>query len=442
MSKITSVILLLLFTFNSHAGLSRKVVGNIAWWDQAAGYQVVKNNTSIFSEVTPTWFRLDVNGNIIPEVDYYGKSMVDLNMISFMKSNGILISPSITNTVNYQWDSNIISSIINNAMLRSQHINSIVSIVQQYNLDGITLDYESLYASDRNAYSNFVRELSYALKSINKKLNLDVHPKTAEPGTWDGPQSQDWSVLGQYADQIRIMVYDYHWSTSVAGPLSPIGWATQVLDFAVTQIPKSKIIQGMPLYGYDWGNAVAAEALTWQTAVSRASAHGATINWDSLAQTNWYQYTISGVTHTVYFENERSVIPKLQITNQHDISGVGLWRLGGEDPDVYRGIASAFGVTNQDPEIEPQPKIDEEAPIVSVDRVASRFIDIKVSSSDNIGVVSLDIYLNNKLIKSGTVANVSFRLSNKKLNAGENKIVAVAKDAAGNVGSAQLLVYK
>lgn len=34
--------------------------------------------------------------------------------------------------------------------------------------------------------------------------------------------------------------------------VAPINEVRRILDYAVTAIPRNKILMGMPLYGYDW----------------------------------------------------------------------------------------------------------------------------------------------------------------------------------------------
>ena len=106
--------------------------------------------------------------------------------------------------------------------------------------DGIDLDYENLRASDRAAFTSFVQHLAGALHAQGKLLTVNVYAKTSEPGTWDGPQAQDWWAIGQAADQVRIMTYEYSWSTSPPGPIAPVNWVNDVIGYATSQIPPGK----------------------------------------------------------------------------------------------------------------------------------------------------------------------------------------------------------
>ena len=75
--------------------------------------------------------------------------------------------------------------------------------------------------------------------------------------------------------------------------------------------------------------------------------------------------------------------------------------------------------------------------------IVSRTVTVTTSSSDNVGVVSVDLYLDNVLNATSTSAPFSFRWSTTHLASGAHTLQAVAHDAAGNKGASALVtVYK
>ena len=129
---------------------------------------------------------------------------------------------------------------------------SIVALTEREHYAGIDLDYENLHAGDRQAFTTFVTRLARALHARGKVLSVAVFAKTTNAGTDPRNLAQDYAAIGRAADQVRLMAYDYHWASSPPGPVAPISWVRAVLRYARTQIPASKIILGVPLYGYDW----------------------------------------------------------------------------------------------------------------------------------------------------------------------------------------------
>ena len=206
----------------------------------------------MFSEISPFWYRVLADGRVVPYTTGSGASYEDPAILAFLRSRGILVIPTVANIINGVWDGGLVSKVIADPQLRAVNLNALVNLAVAGGYDGIDLDYENLRASDRAAFSSFVQQLAGALHAQGKLLTVNVYAKTSEPGTWDGPQAQDWWAIGQAADQVRIMTYEYSWSTSPPGPIAPVNWVNNVIGYATSQIAPGKILQGIPFYGYDW----------------------------------------------------------------------------------------------------------------------------------------------------------------------------------------------
>ena len=67
---------------------------------------------------------------------------------------------------------------------------------------------------------------------------------------------------------------------------------------------------------------------------------------------------------------------------------------------------------------------------------------IDAQASDDTGVVLLEVYLNGARISSTSDSTLSLRWMTHRLDSGEYKIEVRAYDAAGNMGSDTVTVYK
>ena len=95
------------------------------------------------------------------------------------------------------------------------------------------------------------------------------------------------------------------------GAIASIGWVRSVVAYATTVIPKSKILLGTAAYGYDWSSS-GTKAYGIASVYNLAASNGATIKWDSNAQSPYFTYTDgNGTSHTVWFENAQSLNYKL-----------------------------------------------------------------------------------------------------------------------------------
>lgn len=130
------------------------------------------------------------------------------------------------------------------------------------------------------------------------------------------------------------MTYEYHWSTSDACPIAPVDWVDQVLSFARSVIPAHKIMEGVPLYRYDWTGR-SGTPIVVEEAMALSAQRGAPVNWDTSSASPPLEYVAQQERHAVWFENAASVDAKLVLARSHPIGGVTLWRLRGEDPAAW-----------------------------------------------------------------------------------------------------------
>ena len=220
---------------------------------------------------------------------------------------------------------------------RTQHVADIVQLVLENDFDGIDIDYESLAAEDREVFATFIEELADALHQHGKLLSIAVHPKTEDAGSWSGPAAQDWPRLGAAVDLFKIMTYDYHWSTSEAGPIAPLDWTDQVLTYAATVVPPAKTYMGLHFYGYDWIGQAARDH-DWRETMKIVGQEDAVVARDAASGEAWFTYDEG--RNTVYFVDAAAVQAKLEymFARHPDLAGVAIWRLGGEDPGNWAAL--------------------------------------------------------------------------------------------------------
>jgi spore germination protein len=312
---------------------SQHIAGYVAYWDQDRGFASVERNLGVLSEVSPWWYALNQAGEVVPQ--HVGVTRIDSAVVASLQARRIRVIPTISNHRDGSWDTEVVSRVLGNPELTRAHIRSIVDLVVGQGYDGIDIDYENLRSTDRYFFSDFVRQLSTALRAHGRTLAVDLHPKTSDAGVDERNLAQDYAAIGAAADQVRIMAYDFHWASSAPGPVAPVKWVDEVVAWTATQVPKEKIVLGLPLLGYDWV-AGSGEPVTWEEAQVRVALHRAGVHYDSGSQAPWFSYVDdAGREHTIWFEDARSIAAKLGLARSHGISGTFFWRLGGEDPQIW-----------------------------------------------------------------------------------------------------------
>lgn len=103
---------------------------------------------------------------------------------------------------------------------------------------------------------------------------------------------------------------------------------------------KRKIILGLAAYGYDWSSN-GTKAYGINGIYNLATNNNATILWDDVSKSPYFNYTdASGINHSVWFENDKSISYKLDLVNNYNLSGIAIWRLGLENTDYFNTIKS------------------------------------------------------------------------------------------------------
>jgi spore germination protein len=310
------------------------VSASLVWWDQDVGLESIETNSEYIYSISPFWYELSKSG----EIEKFSGAE-DEDVINTLNDANIKVIPTISN----EFEAEPLASIIADESKRTAHADEIYDLVMENDYDGISLNYENLDEKDKDNFTTFVTELAGLLHNDEKLISVHLHAKDKEPGTWNGPMSQDWEALGKVCDKLKIMAYDYHWSTSEPGAIAPQDWVEDVISHGLELIPKEKIYLGIPLYGYDWTDITASSALgegvTYKQAADLAELNKAQIEEDSVTKSSHFRYTDSlDKMHEVWFENAESTNEKIKLVEEYELGGIDFWRLGGEDEGVWENL--------------------------------------------------------------------------------------------------------
>lgn len=287
----------------------------------------IQTNLGLLTESNPVWYNLNSDGGVVrnhanAENDTWRAAMT-----------GTLILPTIQNVVDGSFSGAAIAGFISTPAGREAHAEGIAQLVMTKAYDGIDLDYEAVPAASRADFTAFLAALAGKLHAAGKLLSVTVYAKTSDAPTWAGPGAEDWPAIGQIADSVKIMCYDYHWSTSDPGPLAPLDWIDAVATYAQKTIPNDKITIGLPWYGYNWSRSSSrASSVTYASATQLAQTNNATIARDVNQEA-----TFTYGDHTVFFQDATSYRAKVDVVRQKHaaVAGFTAWSAGVEDPAIW-----------------------------------------------------------------------------------------------------------
>lgn len=233
----------------------------------------------------------------------------------------------------------VIARLLRTPATSAEHLEaSLEPLLATDDLDGGDLDIEGRASSERAKLVAFVADLRARMKPADPSglLVLNTYVSSAS----DPTGFFDVSALAAHVDQLFVMAYDMV-STGVASPNAPLAGPPGALsDIAglsayLRAVPASKLVLGIPFYGYDFPTATGAahaRATSVPYAVTYASvvAAGHSGRWDPVSLTPYYSFHRGGHWHETWFDDPVSVALKVALASELRLAGVGAWSLGQE----------------------------------------------------------------------------------------------------------------
>lgn len=275
------------------------------------------------------------------------------DFLAIAKENNAVLMMVITNLEGGQFSNELGRIILTNEEVQNRLLDNIITTAKKYNFKDIHFDFEFLPPELRENYNNFLRKAKTRVSQEGFLMSTALAPKvsTTQVGPWY--EAHDYKAHGEIADFVILMTYEWGYSGGPPRPVSPIGPVREVIEYALTEIPASKIMMGQNLYGYDWTlpyipGGPYARAISPQHAIEIAAENNAAIEYDDIQQAPYFNYTDSqGKQHTVWFEDARSIQTKFNLVKELNLRGVSYWKTGLSFPQNWLLIQNNFNVVKQ-----------------------------------------------------------------------------------------------
>lgn len=230
------------------------------------------------------------------------------------------------------------SQILNDYEKRETMIENLMDLVEEYNLDGVNVDFENMNESDKDVYSRFLIELAPRLKKIGKTLSVDV---TAPDGSETWSLCFDRNTIANVADYIVFMAYDqYGTSSNKAGTTAGYNWVEANVKKFLGQedVDPEKIILGIPLYMRLWEeeeDGTAKPEVVNMRNMFDVLPENQVATWDEELKQYYVEYEEDGKKYKMWIENEKSVGEKINLANQYNLAGIAFWEKDRETNDEF-----------------------------------------------------------------------------------------------------------
>ncbi len=230
------------------------------------------------------------------------------------------------------FNNNLITVLVQNLSVQQRLIWELGRTMQEKGFAGLDIDFEYVRAQDAAAYVEFVSRTRQILNLFGYWVTVALAPKTSADQKGLLYEGIDYGMLGQAADRVMLMTYEWGYSQGPPMAVAPIHKVRRVVEYAVSEIPPEKISLGIPNYGYDWPlpyerGVTRANTIHTLEAIRLAIDRGSEIFFDQTAKSPYFYYWQYGIRHEVWFEDPRSLLAKFQLIQEFGLTGAGYWQL-------------------------------------------------------------------------------------------------------------------
>jgi GH18 family chitinase len=347
------------------AGPRREVFGFAPYWELGAAGSW---DMSLLSTIA--YFGLDVNGAGGLDTSTPGwtgwTSQQLANVVSRAHGSGVRVVLTIK-----QFDEATINRIVTDPAVTDATVAHTVDAVASHGLDGVNVDFEGRaepkYPGIQGGVTRFTTVLSDRVHQRwpAAEVTLDTYSGAA---SWDSGIFKIGD-LAPHVDAFFVMAYDMAPSNlpGQAAPNAPLAGFTYNDGDAVAQYlakaPASKVILGVPYYGYKWstaGSGLYAKATSGATAdayvniLSDFACAKMTRAYDDRSKTPWTAWYSPGSGdpcganrnswRELYYDDAGSLGLKYDLVNARGLRGTGMWALGydGSSRDLWNELAAKF----------------------------------------------------------------------------------------------------
>ncbi|MGV3488802.1 MAG: LysM peptidoglycan-binding domain-containing protein [Tuberibacillus sp.] len=314
-------------------------VNAFTYQSDAEGAQSIRRHGNELTYVSPFAYRIRNDGGLEP--------FPDQAMIAAARSERVTPMMAITNFTSAEAGSQLAHEILSSVAVQDLLLTNIIQTMRNKGYIGLNVDFENVRPEDREPYNRFLQRATERLHREGFFISTSLAPKTSSAQQGLLYEAHDYAAHGRIVDFVVLMTYEWGYRLGPPQAISPLNQIRAVIDYAVTVIPRNKIMMGFQLYARDWllphRQGMQAETFSPQEAVRRAIQHDAVIHYETTSQSPYFRYTDEqGRTHEVWFEDARSAQAKFDLVKEYGLRGISYWVLGYPFPQNWVLLADHF----------------------------------------------------------------------------------------------------
>jgi len=320
-------------------------LGYYSDWDPNSLTSLEEHAGSL-THIAPEWFSLQgTDSHLVIEPNP--------RLVTFAAAHGLTLMPLLQNLQGDTWQPEAVENLATGtADKRARFIHDLLVELRRIKAGGVIIDWQQLDPAKRDDYSDFLQQMAYALQAAKMELWFSVSPgddfKTfhifgdpdAQPGVkFNRP------ALETFVNRFVVTLHDENSETDPPGPIASQPWIEGWLKVIVEYADPDQWIAVLGAYAYDWNTTTKkTELITFKDAMSRASEAGLDMTTSGKSTdvappsyNGQYRYfdPNNNQDHTVSFLDAITFYNHLRAARAAEFGGIGVWRLGTEDPQIW-----------------------------------------------------------------------------------------------------------
>ncbi|MBX9577049.1 MAG: glycosyltransferase [Chthoniobacterales bacterium] len=331
----------------------------------------LKHHGDLLTHVAIDWFNL---------VGVEQKLLEEPNdpLVSFCTHKGLALLPILRNLDSNQWQSEAVEGLLKaSPQEQTAFFNHLLQRLPPSAI-GILLEWSEIDVTYRPDLTRFLTAFATYFHDHHRELWITI-PTGKDQALYD------IDALSNVADHLVATLYDQNSDPDDAGPLATMEWFQESLQPLLAQGKADKWVITLGAYGYDWNNTKETlEPLSFIDVMARgnlAEVGSVTVDPPSFsphfnyisqeekplplkcadadagqgasaaqlrsvheeASTKATQPCAAAVAlekqwHEVYFLDATTFYNQLHVLKPYRVGGIGIYRLGQEDPDLWKGL--------------------------------------------------------------------------------------------------------
>ncbi|MCR4325246.1 MAG: glycosyl hydrolase family 18 protein [Patescibacteria group bacterium] len=239
-----------------------EVSGWIPYWRAATGTIDVLPHLDDLTEVNPFVYTLKNDGTLSDNGNLDEEPWK--SFIAAARAKKVRVIPTVMTG-----NGALLHKILSDTASRIALEDRIADLVKEKGFDGIEIDFEGKYAADKDYFSTFLKGLYQRMG--NKWVMCDIEARTPIGSRYYGTDTppdagiyaNDLVEINKYCDRVKIMAYDQQGidlalsaaaasSSQLYAPVADPLWVEKVVNLMARDIDRSKILIGVPTYGYEY----------------------------------------------------------------------------------------------------------------------------------------------------------------------------------------------